>query len=80
MRLISRVLKVRPDINSAALESVRNCSLLAIPSMHSPCASEGESAAVLPIRIEAVSLYRGTHKVLQELLLGQSAGERCTIL
>ena len=61
MGVVARVLGVRPDINSAALEAVRSCALLFLPR------TMGDN-------IEVVSVYRGTREVFRKLLLGHGSG------
>ena len=62
MRLIARVLGVRPDINSVVLQAVRSSALLYKPK-RSPLPDGG---------MECVSLYRGTREVFRGLFLGDS--------
>ena len=79
MQLVARVLAVRPDINSAALESVRSCALMVFPRTHSQYLTrEGsggmrrrESHSLLADEIESVMVYSGTRQVFRDLLLEQ---------
>ena len=73
MSLIAKVLSVRPDINSAVLESVRNCALLFFPKSHDPSLhGSAQHLSFVGDDIETVSLYRGTREVFRELLLGEN--------
>jgi len=73
MSLIAKVLSVRPDINSAVLESVRNCALLFFPKSHDQSLhGSGQQLSFVGDDIETVSLYRGTREVFRELLLGET--------
>ena len=57
LSLVARLLGVRQDINSAALEAVRSCALLVFPKAES---------------IEAVTVYHGTREVFRDLLLNST--------
>lgn len=72
MSLVARVLGVRPDINSAILESVRNCALLAFPQMTPDKSVVNE--------VESVTVYRGTKDVFSELLLNDKSMSNCNFV
>ncbi len=74
LSLIARVLGIRPDINSTALEAVRSCVLLFFPSRaHQEGGGTPREPTILTEDIETVSLYAGTRNVFRKLLLGDRA-------
>ena len=70
MSLVARVLGVRPDINSAVLESVRNCALLVFPRTSQEGSDQTHGFSMNDM--EAVTVYRGTRQVFSEVLLGEN--------
>ena len=82
LSLVTRLLGVRQDINSAALEAVRSCALLVFPK-----STNGSSRRVVPHlgkvyadeSIEVVSVYHGTREVFRDLLLNSMQGSECEL-
>lgn len=73
MSLVARVLGVRPDINSAILESIRNCALLVFPRMTQEGPGKTRQLSSPGVNeVEAVTVYRGTREVFSELLLQEN--------
>ena len=80
LSLVARLLGVRQDINSAALEAVRSCALLVFPK-----STNGYSRRVVPLSgkvyadesIEVVTVYHGTREVFRDLLLNSTQGSEC---
>lgn len=77
LSLVARLLGVRQDINSAALEAIRSCALLVFPKATLDHQRPADTKRVLPPLqkvftgdgIEAVTVYRGTREVFRDLLL-----------
>ena len=73
---MARLLGVRHDINSAALETVRSCALLVFPkSISGVVPFSGKVYA--DENIEVVTVYHGTREVFRELLLNSTQGSEC---
>ena len=80
LSLVARLLGVRQDINSAALEAIRSCALLVFPK-----AASGHSRRVVPRlgkvyadeNIEVVTVYHGTREVFRDLLLNSTQTSEC---
>lgn len=72
LRLVARLLGVRLDINSTALETVRSCALLVFPkstSAYTIRAALQLGQVYAEESIEVVTVYHAAREVFRDLLL-----------
>ena len=80
LSLVARLLGVRQDINSTALEAVRSCALLVFPKSTSGYTKRVASQLGKVYgdeNIEAVAVYHGTREIFRDLLLSSVQGSEC---
>ena len=80
LSLVARLLGVRQDINSTALEAVRSCALLVFPKStngYTIRAALQLGQVYADESIEVVTVYHATREVFRDLLLNSARGSEC---